>query len=143
MKKGLNIGLGITPVASQWKIQDPVSMNVTGYSAFTDRTLLYQTLPYGRKSFIVFVVYLIAGTSNATTLTFDLPISYLNSFHTGAWRPQPAYIINNGAQGTIPGRLQINNANGKTVSVLQNMTGSAWTASGTKSIRGQFWYIVS
>lgn len=82
----------------------------------------------------VFVSYTITGTSNNATTTFTLP--YTSNATYG-----PVYVarsIDNGATA-VPAYASIA-ANSATASVRADLAGNVHTASGTKTIHGQFFY---
>ena len=85
----------------------------------------------------VFVSYLITGTSNATGASFTVPYTSSNTVDTMVCnRP-----INNGTETNIPG-LTILGKNVTLVTLYLEIDDESysWTASGTKTVWGQFFY---
>ena len=105
---------------------------IVGWSSFTSKVLTY--LKIGK---LVLVQYYISGTSNSATTTVTLPYAVaggLDNFGVG-------YAIDNGG-AAVPARFQIT---GSTLYLSPSMsTGwTVWTASGTKTVRGHFFYFTS
>lgn len=76
----------------------------------------------------------IQGTSNATTLTFTLPVAAKASDDV-----LPIRIANSGAYQTTPGLIQLS-ASSTTVNVFKDLSGAAFTNTGTKIVIGYFIY---
>ncbi len=83
----------------------------------------------------------ITGTSNATTATFTLPFSTLTTPNI-ALHQASGDITDNGVQLTTPGKMYMN-PNSSTVNIFTNMANAAWTATGTKTAKGSFWFEAS
>lgn len=99
----------------------------TGFSALTSDTGRYIQL--GK---IVFAYINVVGTSNATTLTFTLPVSAKAADTLVQFRS-----IDNGTSGT--GRLDLAAAS-STATAIKDTAANAWTNSGTKAFIGMFTY---
>lgn len=67
------------------------------------------------------------GTSNATTLTFTIPVKSTNTFDA------PATAIDNGSQQSSPGMIEVGFGS-TTATAYKNWSAAGWTASGTKEI---------
>lgn len=102
---------------------------VSGWSSFATKTIFYKKV--GKT---VFFWFFIQGTSNATTITFTLPVAT-----TGLLIDVPCRAIDNGASQVDPGLVEISSGS-TTVNVYKTMAGGAWTNSGSKAIGGQFIY---
>lgn len=143
----MNSGLENKNIKNRWwkKAQTNDSttsvLNITGFSTLTTSLLSYQII--GKICFVNFFIF---GTSNATTFTFDLPVRYSTKWHntpSSGRRPNSAYGRDNGADITTPVLVTFNQGNNnRTVALFSTMTGSAWTASGTKRAIGSFWYAI-
>lgn len=103
--------------------------NGTGFSAKTVDTLRY--IQVGK---IVFCQVDIEGTSNATTLTFTLPVAA-----KAADTIASARIANSGAFLTTAGLIQTAAAS-TTATVSKDTSGAAFTNTGTKVVAGYFFY---
>jgi hypothetical protein len=105
----------------------------TGWSSYAGRT--YQ---YKRVGNLVFVQVFVSGTSNATTTTFQLPWPVMTNV---LWTGATGYLTNNNVNDTNVGMWRVQTGTPSTVEVYRTADmGTAWTASGTKSIRLNFWY---
>lgn len=85
-------------------------------------------------------VYFIDGTSNATTLTFSIPIalqSPLSSFNINL-----SMSRDNGVQKTSPGRIVTGTAGSTSVTANLDITNSPWTSSGNKRCEGTLIYSI-
>jgi len=105
---------------------------VVGWSDFTAK-IIY-TKKIGK---VVFVKFILSGTSNATGISFTLP--YACEAVAGNVSVPMGYGIDNTEALTTPGRLSIV-ANTATVNCYKDMAGAAWTNSGNKYVGGSFWY---
>lgn len=104
---------------------------IVGWSSFTVKLIYYK-----KVGNLVFVDFNLQGTSNSATTTFTMPYTAISviSFDFALVRSQ-----DNGAALTSPhGVITSGTA---TVSLGPNSTTFGWTASGTKVVRGQFWYL--
>jgi hypothetical protein len=104
------------------------SSTIVGWSSFTTRQIFYKIVDN-----MMFVNFFLEGTSNATTANFTLPNNVaLSSIMLGA------FIINNGGISTNQvGRIDCASGSA-TINVFRDNTGTAFTASGTKRVQGQF-----
>jgi len=110
---------------------------ITGWSSFTsNRKLIY----YKKIGKLVFVTFLLEGTSNATSVSFTLPYTAMtdagNLMEYGGCMTE---VIDNGSSVTTACKIRMD-ANTSTVLCYTNMATGAWTGSGTKSVRGSFWF---
>lgn len=100
----------------------------TGFASKTS-----DTLRYFQAGKLVFCIINIAGTSNATTLTFALPVAAQAS-------DDPLTIMRVVDDGTSAvGRLAVA-AGSTTATATRTVAGDAWTNTGTKAIQGIFFY---
>jgi hypothetical protein len=113
---------------TQW--EDNAS--IVGFSAFTTKQVTI-----GRLGPVVMVDIFLAGTSNSTSLTLELPHLPMRAGIILNGR-----ITNNGVTATVPGRASWGTAN-KTLSLTRDATGLAWTASGQKIWAGQIFYFTN
>ena len=102
---------------------------VVGWSVLTAKIIRYRVI--GK---IVFVNVNLVGTSNSATTTFTLPFQNKNIETINM-----AYAANNGS--ALIGAFGMI-ANSSTCTCYQSFT-TAWTASGTKYIYGQFFYEIA
>lgn len=110
---------------------------ITGWSSFTsNRKLIY----YKKIGKTVLVSFLLEGTSNATSISFTLPYTAVtDAGNLMEYGGALTYSIDNGSLLTVASRVSIG-ANSATVNCYSNMGIGAWTGSGTKSVRGSFWF---
>jgi hypothetical protein len=108
---------------SGW-IDYSATSTIVGWSSFTTKVIRYRVI--GKQ---VFVNFYIEGISNSTSTTFTLPntalygsINYLR-------------LTNNGVISESFFRLI---GSSSTVTFFTTVTSTTWTASGTKTIQGQF-----
>ena len=120
---------GVAGVDSGWTDYSSTS-TVTGWSSFTNKIIRYAVIGN-----IVHVHFFILGTSNSTTTSFTLPIS-ISSNLIATEIEVPCRIFNNGT----PALGFFRNENSTTIGAYSTITGSSWTASGTKLISGDFYY---
>lgn len=106
-----------------------------GWSSFTDTNIRY--LLIGK---LLFIDFYIAGTSNSTSSSFTLPYSVPTNQY--GWRT-PCRVTDNGVLSASPGLAEITIANPNVVNLYKTMSSTAWTASGTKMVSGQFFVILS
>jgi hypothetical protein len=108
---------------------------IVGWSSFTAKQIRYKQI-----GSLVYVSYIIIGTSNSTSATFTLPfvvnrnVSSLNAYGYGAVVGDNSNFVVGGF-GTISGNVFTQFR----YTSLTNST-STFTASGTKQITGQFFY---
>ena len=105
------------------------SSTIVGWTSISSKSIY--TKKVGKT---VFVQFSIGGTSNSTSTTFTLPYTKSSDisqiFMFLATDNSQSSIVAYGAVGS----------NSATVTLNKDTAGDAWTASGTKSIYGQFWY---
>ena len=108
---------------------------ITGWSSTTTKEIWYKKI--GK---LVFVQYRIEGTSNSTAISVPLP--YDNNSHIRALF-KPARAMNNSSwlNGSACGRILASGSN--TALFYTDESLAAWTASGTKVIMGEFWYVAA
>jgi len=82
---------------------------------------------------MVFVEFNIAGTSNDTAAQFTLPYARAG----GEARLPAAVIADNGSYQAAPGVIRLTT---NLVRVYKDARFTTFTASGDKTVRGQFWY---
>lgn len=109
------------------------SSTVSGWSSTTVKTILYK-----KVGDLVFCQFAIQGTSNSTSASFTLADS-TDMKGSGQSIQVCVYGIDNGSPLTPPARLDIP-ATGSTFNVYKDLSAATWTASGTKGIRGEFFY---
>lgn len=124
--KNESLGTAATDLGSAWQTGTPAA---TGFSSKTDDTLLYKQV--GKT---VFCNFKIEGTSNATTLTFTLPVAAKNTTSFGGIR-----TANSGAFSVNPGLLTFA-ASSATATGNRDHSGAAFTNTGTKGMQGFFFY---
>ena len=102
---------------------------IVGWTSYTIRYIRYKKI--GK---LVFVSFYITGTSDDVTTTFTL--KYANTTN-----PPTFAVCRSSDNGGIyvTGGLTIP-VSSNMVTVYSTIAGGAWTASGGKSIWGQFWY---
>jgi hypothetical protein len=106
-----------------------VTSTIVGWSSISNKYIYYKKI--GK---IVFILYQIAGTSNAINASFTVP--YNNT-------PKSLDVVNgyagdNGGAAVV-GLVELP-ANSSAVGCYANANGGSFTASGTKTVLGQFWY---
>jgi len=100
---------------------------IVGWSAGKTGTIYYKKI--GKT---VFVNYSITGTSDSVNTTFTVPYTNVNvvTFSAG-------YALDNTSTTNFGGISMA--ANGAVVTLFSTLT-ATWTASGTKTVYGQFWF---
>lgn len=101
---------------------------VNGWTSFT-----YKKIYYAKFSQLVFVMFFIQGTSNATNANFTVPFAAATWDWTG-----PMVAADNGTWLTNADYYLPNTS--QTVALQVDPAGTNWTNSGTKICQGQFWY---
>jgi hypothetical protein len=109
---------------------------IVGWSSFTTKRILYKQLGN-----IVFVSIILSGTSNSTTATFTLP------FTPTAGTSAPISFTNDNGASTIGGYVAAQaNTNifltRRPTSQSNINISTTWTASGTKEIVGNFFFLI-
>ncbi len=109
------------------------SSTIVGWASFTTKQIY--TKKIGKT---VFVNFYLAGTSNATTITFTVPYTtpnVSNQFFVNLCTSE-----DNGVLSSTPG-IVFTLSNSSTIDVFKDITSSnPWTNSGTKIVQGQLWY---
>jgi hypothetical protein len=102
---------------------------IVGFSLVDEKEIFYRI-----DGKTVYVIYAIGGTSNATNFTFTLPIAPTGTFRvpTGYTEDNTTWIAN----GAI-------SLNGTTTVTVNKSASSSWTNSGSKRVRGQFFYQIA
>ena len=107
---------------------------IVGWSSFTTKIIRYRVI--GKQ---IFVQFQLDGTSNSTSLTFTLPSNILTPMYNNC------YAVDNGVANV---GMCINFSGGTNVitgyrfNTATSLT-STWTASGTKTYKGQFFYEIA
>lgn len=104
------------------------SSTIIGWSSFTTKNILYK-----RIGKLVIISFFLTGPSNATGASFTLPFTANAAYGLTI----PIAAQDNGVVVTSPVAYL---GNTTTCSLYKDITGTTWTASGTKDIRGQFFY---
>lgn len=103
---------------------------LVGWSSLSISLLQYRYLNIDT----ILINYYLSGVSNSTLTSLSLPEMAKDSNYYST-----SLNINNGVSATIPAQL-ILTAGSKVVQINRDLSGAAWTGSGTKSIAGQFIY---
>lgn len=103
---------------------------IEGWSSFTTKEIQYRYLNLNT----VLVNFTLIGTSNSTGASFTLPSTCLNNVSNSS-----GISGDNGVLAATPGVI-VCLAGTNEVLLSSDASGSNWTASGTKSIAGQFIY---
>lgn len=102
---------------------------VTGWSSFTTKIILYK-LSYKT----IHVIFYLGGTSNSSAATFTLPTASSSNCYVSL-----TYIaVNNGT--SVSGCRYELPSSSSTVTCDPTNGGSTWASSGTKVVRGEFFY---
>jgi hypothetical protein len=131
------------------------SSTITGWSSTTTEEVWYKKIGnlmfvqfhisgtttteevwYKKIGNLMFVQFHISGTSDAGDASFTLPYSQQGNLQLNV----VLRVRNNGTLQTGLGILPVSST---TFSCYQNLTGNAFTASGSKLVIGQFWYEVA
>jgi hypothetical protein len=122
-----------TTTTSGW-INWSASLNAAGWDATTSYAW------YKKIGHLVFFNFYVTGTSNQNYATIDLP--FPPAVMGGATRfTAPVKVIDNGVQQLHPGLIYLPVSTATGVDVYINYSGvHGYTASGTKTIQGEFWY---
>ena len=111
----------------EW-IDYTASSSIVGWGSF-----VYSYISYAKINHTVFVQFAIAGESNSTTTTFTLPYDNVASFFGNTMLTGS----DNGTQLTTPGKVSIST---DIVTCYKDCASTLFTGSGTKVVRGQFFY---
>lgn len=102
---------------------------VTGWSSFTTKIILYK-LSYKT----IHVIFYLGGTSNSSTATFTLPTASSSNCYVSL-----TYIAVNSGTSVSGCRYELPGSS-STVTCDPTNGGGTWTSSGTKVVRGEFFY---
>lgn len=102
--------------------------SMTGFSSTTNSTLYYVIV--GKMCQVIIAL---SGTSNSTSFTFTVPFNVKSGVSYSM-----AMLIDNAGTPAM-GRIQIT-ATSNIINVFATTAGGAFTASGTKAVRGVFWF---
>lgn len=116
-------------VTSAAYVDYSATSTITGWSAYTTKQIYYK-----KVGALYYVTFDIAGTSDATTATFTLPEAI-----AGPLVGVACIVKDNGTMPTDPGFASVQTS---TVTCYKNNAMAAWTNSGDKMVRGQFFYFV-
>ena len=106
---------------------------VVGWAATPTKNIYYKKV--GK---LVFVSFYITGTSDATTVSFTLPITSAAS--TGvAFGGAMIYVVDNNTEILTACKVSLA-ANASTVNCHTNFGFGVWTNTSAKTVYGQFWY---
>ena len=106
------------------------SSTIVGWGSLSTKQIYYKKV--GKT---VFIAFALAGTSNSTSATFTVPYTQNSSWANMAI---PIIAVDNSLIVTTSANLQI--VSSSTIQMYTFYPTGAWTASGTKTIFGQFWY---
>lgn len=110
------------------------SANTVGWSGSPTVSVFYK-----RVGKLLFVNFSITGTSDTTGATFDLPTGYYPA--AGCDVLTTGFGVDNTTALTAPIVISYTNAGGgPTITLYKAYPTAAWTASGTKTVTGQFWF---
>jgi hypothetical protein len=119
-------------------LETPLVVPITSYAAISTivgwSSFSSKVIDYTRNGKIVYVLFYIDGVSDSVNTTVTLPYVQAGNWIQGTIRAQ-----NNGTFSI--GIFQT--AGTSTVTFSRDASGSNWTASGTKGIYGEFFYITS
>jgi hypothetical protein len=107
------------------------STTIVGFSSVSVKRVWYQL----SNNTLFYNVY-ISGASNATTFSFTLPMAVAGGNNIIA---QACRVFNAGVVSAAPG-MCFNTLGSNVVSVLRDFAGTAWTASGVKTVQAQGFY---
>lgn len=102
---------------------------ITGWTSFTTKKIYYKKI--GK---LVFVTFHLDGTSNSTSTNFTLPYTSNSAVQYDAF-----FQGKDNSGANFVGLLELL-GNSSTANLYSTPGGGAWTASGTKQVRGQFWF---
>lgn len=121
----------ITLSSSMW-IDYSTTSTIIGWSSFTTKYLNYTII--GK---VMYVHFDLQGTSNSTTSSFTLPINSVAFLDVASMRAG-----DNGVFLSTPGLIEMGSGS-STVTLYTAPSGATWTASGTKSCFGEFFYRIA
>jgi len=118
---------GIALVDIVWTDYSAIS-TIVGWTSFTTKSIYYKKI--GKT---VFVAFDLRGTSNSATTTFTVP-------YTSVSLTMDAFMTIQDNGGTVGGGTIQSPSNSATIILYKDHALNAFTNSGTKVCRGQFWY---
>lgn len=129
MVPSANLPSGI-PIETSWS--NFTNLSVTGWASGWTGGLYYK-----KVGSVVFVSFSVNGTSNSSSATVTLPYASAAGMISGG---ALIYAADNGTAVTTGGGMYM--AGGQTTMGLYTNLGvtGTWTASGTKTVYGEFWY---
>ena len=107
--------------------------SIVGWSSFTTKSILYK-----RVGKLVFVQFNIYGTSNANTASFTVPYAVSSSYPSDV--SEFCIMATDNGNVVYIGVFGFFSQNSLSIGFANNGSGLAWTSSGTKGIKGQFFY---
>lgn len=128
-----------TGTGSSWSWTDYSSTStITGWSSFTDKQIWYKQI--GKT---MHVMYALSGTSNATSISFTVPVAAVG--HGNITTEMCTGLSkDNGSFSSTPARVYIDpTSSTTTVIVIKDLGTANWTSSGEKLIRGLYIYEVA
>ncbi len=125
----VTFGSGVDVFTTAWTDYSATS-TIVGWSSFTVKSIFYK-----RIGDLVFVSWDLDGTSNATTTTFTVPITS----NADVELRLSTFARDNGTAATGGGLVQLP-VSSTTFFLSSDMALAAWTASGTKTTKGQVFY---
>ncbi len=118
------------PAEGAW-VNYTSTSTVVGWSSWSVKAIYYKQI--GKLVFLTFALW---GTSDSATTTFSLPSTPVAG--SGYW--VPIMCLDVGA--ALTGRMNLTDASA-TVVFYKNLSGDAFTNSGSKGVWGQFFYVVA
>jgi len=106
---------------------------IVGWSSFTRKVLNYVKI-----NKIIYVYFDIVGTSNSVDTTFTLPYT----LPAGTYFINPAIRAQDNGGATQSGFASMTGAS-DLVTCFKDWAGTTWTASGTKRVVGEFFYVIA
>jgi hypothetical protein len=116
------------------------SSTIVGWSSLTSGRRYIVTKKIGKT---VFVWFHLEGTSDGTRCSFTLPFTSTSvAFHAMFYSPL-SFTYNNTATVAIQGVAQLPPNSDVCTCNLSPTAADGWTASGSKIIAGQFFYVIA
>lgn len=106
---------------------------IIGWSSLSISLLQYRYLTIDT----VLINYYLSGVSNSTLASLLLPEIAIDTNYYST-----SLSVDNGTSATIPAQIVLT-AGSRLMQVNKDLSGTAWTGSGTKSIAGQFIYRIA
>ena len=108
---------------------------IVGWSSFTKQDLSYVETPIQGGLNLMFVLVNLVGTSDSTSTSFTVPSANASGIGINCYmRVQDSGTYQPAGLATIVAASDV-------VNVYTDSSAAAWTASGTKSVRGGIWYV--